>query len=39
MYTKANADSFSDIGWKAKVNINDGIHSCFSSLKKELGYE
>ena len=39
LYTKANAESFSKIGWSAKVSIDEGIHSCFSSLKKELGYE
>ena len=36
LQTKANTAPLSNLGWKAKVDIINGIEDCFDKLKKEL---
>jgi UDP-glucose 4-epimerase len=39
MYTKADMKKLEKVGWRPKVSIQKGIHSCFKNLKKELDNE
>jgi nucleoside-diphosphate-sugar epimerase len=34
--TQARPSSLSKLGWKTEVNIHDGIHECFKSLRDEI---
>jgi nucleoside-diphosphate-sugar epimerase len=34
--TQAQPSSLSNLGWKTEVNIHDGIHECFKSLRDEI---
>ena len=34
LLTKAKTSDLKKLGWQAKIQINDGINSCFSSLKE-----
>lgn len=36
LQTKANTTPLANLGWKAKVDITNGIEDCFDKLKKEL---
>jgi UDP-glucose 4-epimerase len=36
LLTKARSNKLKEIGWQVKINIEEGISSCFRNLKKEL---
>lgn len=36
LLTKAQSNKLKEIGWQVKINIEEGISSCFRNLKKEL---
>ena len=36
-YTQANVLSLKEFGWRAKINIFDGISECFRNLQEEIG--
>ena len=33
-YTKANTQPLADLGWKVKVNLQEGLNRCFEGVKK-----
>jgi nucleoside-diphosphate-sugar epimerase len=37
--TKADFEKFNNFGWKAKIDINDGISQCFQQLKDNITKE
>ena len=37
--TKADFNKFNDFGWKAKINIENGIRECFKQLKDNIEKE
>jgi len=36
LYTQGNILPLKELGWKAEMNIQNGIHRCYKSLKNEL---
>jgi UDP-glucose 4-epimerase len=36
LFTQANTQPLSNLGWDAKISIKNGIEECFERLKKEL---
>ena len=36
LYTKANVVELADLGWKAKISIENGINNCFEQLKGKI---